>query len=65
MCQTALYPGTFDPVTNGHLDIISRAHEIFNNVIIAVAHNPHKKPIFNVAQRVDINKWIEKLGSLS
>jgi pantetheine-phosphate adenylyltransferase len=52
MCQTALYPGTFDPVTNGHIDIINRAHQIFHDVIIAVAHNPHKKPIFSVAERV-------------
>ncbi|MFA5093296.1 MAG: pantetheine-phosphate adenylyltransferase [Candidatus Omnitrophota bacterium] len=56
MCQTALYPGTFDPVTNGHIDIISRAHEIFHDVIIAVAHNPHKKPIFTVAERVAMLK---------
>jgi len=52
MRQTAIYPGTFDPVTNGHLDLICRAHEIFHDVIIAAAHNPHKKPIFTVAERV-------------
>ncbi|MDP2043571.1 MAG: adenylyltransferase/cytidyltransferase family protein, partial [Candidatus Omnitrophota bacterium] len=44
MCQIALYPGTFDPVTNGHIDLIIRAHEIFHEVIVAVAHNPHKQP---------------------
>ena len=52
MCQIALYPGTFDPVTNGHIDLICRAREIFGEVIVAVARNTHKKPIFSVAERV-------------
>ncbi|MDD5252719.1 MAG: pantetheine-phosphate adenylyltransferase [Candidatus Omnitrophota bacterium] len=56
MCQVAIYPGTFDPVTNGHIDLICRAHEIFHDVIVAVAHNPHKKPIFSVAERVAMLK---------
>lgn len=56
MCQAALYPGTFDPVTNGHIDLICRAHEIFHEVIVAVAHNPHKKPIFSVAERMAMLK---------
>ena len=56
MCQTALYPGTFDPVTNGHIDLICRAHEIFHDVIIAVARNPHKNPVFSVAERVAMLK---------
>ncbi len=56
MCQTALYPGTFDPVTNGHIDLICRAREIFGEVIVAVAHNPYKKPIFSVAERVSMLK---------
>lgn len=56
MCQIALYPGTFDPVTNGHIDLIVRAHEIFHDVIVAVAHNPHKKPIFSVKERVAMLK---------
>ncbi len=58
MCQIALYPGTFDPVTNGHIDLIIRAHEIFHDVIVAVAHNPHKKPIFTVAERVAMLKKV-------
>ncbi|TAM38719.1 pantetheine-phosphate adenylyltransferase, partial [bacterium] len=49
-------PGTFDPVTNGHIDLINRAHEIFHDVIVAVAHNPHKKPVFSVAERVAMLK---------
>ena len=56
MCQIALYPGTFDPVTNGHIDLICRAREIFSDVIVAVAHNPHKKPVFSVAERMDMLK---------
>ena len=54
MCQVAIYPGTFDPVTNGHIDIIKRAQEVFSEVIVAVAHNPHKKPLFSVQERVSM-----------
>ena len=56
MCQIALYPGTFDPVTNGHIDLICRAHNIFSEVIVAVARNVHKKPIFSVTERVSMLK---------
>jgi pantetheine-phosphate adenylyltransferase len=56
MCQVAIYPGTFDPVTNGHLDIIKRAQEIFGQVIVAVAHNSYKQPIFSVGERVQMLK---------
>jgi pantetheine-phosphate adenylyltransferase len=56
MCQAAIYPGTFDPVTNGHIDIIKRAQEAFSEVVVAVAHNPHKKPLFSVKERVDMLK---------
>lgn len=52
MCQIAIYPGTFDPVTYGHIDLIKRAQEIFSEVIVAVAHNPHKKPLFSLKERV-------------
>ncbi|MBI4706469.1 MAG: pantetheine-phosphate adenylyltransferase [Candidatus Omnitrophica bacterium] len=56
MCQIAIYPGTFDPVTYGHIDIIKRAQEVFSEVIIGVAHNPHKKPLFDVNERVGLLK---------
>lgn len=56
MCQAAIYPGTFDPVTYGHIDIIKRAQNIFSEVIVAVAHNPHKKPLFSVEERVGLLK---------
>ncbi|MDD5566045.1 MAG: pantetheine-phosphate adenylyltransferase [Candidatus Omnitrophica bacterium] len=48
----AIYPGTFDPLTYGHIDIIRRAREIFPEIIVAVAKNPGKKPLFNVTERV-------------
>jgi pantetheine-phosphate adenylyltransferase len=56
MCQKAIYPGTFDPVTNGHIDLIKRAQEIFPELIVAVAHNPHKKPLFTLEERVKMLK---------
>jgi len=56
MCQIAIYPGTFDPVTYGHIDIIKRAQEIFSEVIVAVAHNPHKQPLFSVKERMRMLK---------
>jgi len=60
MCQIAIYPGTFDPVTLGHIDIITRALAIFPNLIVAVAHNPHKKPLFTVHERVALMKEATK-----
>jgi pantetheine-phosphate adenylyltransferase len=56
MCQKAIYPGTFDPLTYGHIDLIKRAQEIFSEVIVAVAHNPHKKPLFSLKERVAMLK---------
>jgi pantetheine-phosphate adenylyltransferase len=56
MCQKAIYPGSFDPVTYGHIDLIRRAQEIFSEVVIAVAHNPHKNPLFSVKERVEMLK---------
>ncbi len=54
MHQIAIYPGTFDPVTYGHIDLVKRAREIFSEVIVAVAHNPYKKPLFSVKERVEM-----------
>lgn len=56
MCQAAIYPGTFDPVTNGHIDLIRRAQEVFAEVIVAVAANPMKEPLFEVKERVAMLK---------
>ncbi len=52
MKTRAIYPGTFDPVTYGHIDLIKRARRIFDEVIVAVAHNPGKDPLFTVEERV-------------
>ena len=54
--KTCVYPGTFDPFHNGHLDIVKRALKIFEKVIIAVAKNPRKKPLFTLEERVDMVK---------
>lgn len=54
--KRAIYPGTFDPVTNGHLDILFRACKIFDEVIIAVASNEEKRPFFTVEERVELIK---------
>ena len=50
--KIAIYPGTFDPVTNGHLDIMVRANKLFDKLIVAVAHNPKKNPLFSMDKRV-------------
>ncbi len=52
MNNRAIYPGTFDPVTNGHLDLIERASQLFKNVIVGVASSPSKKPLFDLDSRV-------------
>ena len=50
--RTAIYPGSFDPITNGHLDVIKRACKIFDNVVIAVSVNVSKNPLFSLEERV-------------
>ncbi len=50
--KVAIYPGSFDPVTNGHVDVIQRAAKLFDRVIVAVIRNPDKKPKFSLNQRV-------------
>jgi pantetheine-phosphate adenylyltransferase len=50
--RTAIYPGSFDPLTNGHLDIIQRAARLFDSVIVAVAQNEGKKPLFSLKDRL-------------
>src|SRR5437016_3647294 len=52
--RTVVYPGSFDPLTNGHLDIIQRASKLFDLVIVAVADNDGKKPLFGLAERSDM-----------
>jgi pantetheine-phosphate adenylyltransferase len=50
--RIAVYPGTFDPVTNGHIDILERSLKIFDQVVVAIATNPRKKPLFSVDERI-------------
>ncbi|WP_448590041.1 pantetheine-phosphate adenylyltransferase [Thermodesulfobium sp.] len=56
MIKRALYPGSFDPITLGHLDIVRRASHLFDEVIIAVAYNEKKKALFNIEERVNLIK---------
>jgi pantetheine-phosphate adenylyltransferase len=51
--RRAIYPGSFDPVTNGHLDVIDRARKLFDEVIVAVAHNDQKNPLFTLDERLE------------
>ena len=54
----AMYPGTFDPITNGHHDLVRRAADIFDRVVVAVAANPGKAPLFSLEERVDLARNI-------
>jgi pantetheine-phosphate adenylyltransferase len=56
--KIGIYPGSFDPVTNGHLDVIKRASNIFDKVIVAVGDNPEKKQLFSNSERVSILKEV-------
>jgi pantetheine-phosphate adenylyltransferase len=62
MNVTALYPGSFDPITNGHSDLVERATRIFDRVIVAVAASPKKSPLFTLEERVALAR--EVLGGL-
>ncbi len=52
--KIAVYPGSFDPITNGHINIIERALEVFDKLIVAVAYNPNKISLFSVAERIEM-----------
>jgi len=52
--KIALYPGTFDPITNGHLDVLHRASVLFDKVIVAVAENDPKSPVFSLEERINL-----------
>ena len=58
MKRNAVYPGTFDPITNGHHDLVRRAASIFSRLVIAIAANPNKAPMFPLAQRVEMARAV-------
>ncbi len=60
--RTVIYPGSFDPVTNGHLDVVQRAAKLFDRVIVAVANNESKRPLFSLQERVGlVNEAVKHL----
>ena len=58
--RIGVYPGTFDPITNGHVDLIRRSLRLFDKVYVAVALNPQKHPLFDLAERVDMARTVTK-----
>jgi pantetheine-phosphate adenylyltransferase len=63
--KRAIYPGSFDPVTNGHLDVVERARKLFDEVIVAVAHNDEKQPLFSLEDRLNfLRQTVGKLDNV-
>jgi pantetheine-phosphate adenylyltransferase len=63
--RTAIYPGSFDPLTNGHLDVIERAAKLFDQVIVAIANNDSKNPLFTLSERLDlVNRSVRLLKNV-
>lgn len=60
--RLAIYPGSFDPLTNGHLDVVQRAAKLFDQIIVAVAKNEDKRPLFTLEERVELVK--QSIGHL-
>ncbi|HCV21708.1 MAG: pantetheine-phosphate adenylyltransferase [Arenicellales bacterium] len=56
MAIKAIYPGTFDPITNGHIDLVERASRMFDQLLIAIAANPTKEPLFSLEERLDMTR---------
>jgi len=66
MSTNAIYPGTFDPITNGHTDLVRRASRLFDRVMVGVAARPGKTPLFSVEERVDLaNRALQGLDNVS
>jgi len=55
---TAIYPGTFDPLTNGHTDLIQRAARMFRRVVVSIAESPHKRPTFPLEKRIELARMV-------
>jgi len=60
MSRVAIYPGSFDPITNGHLSLLRRGLQIFDKIVVAIAVNPEKKPLFTLDERLDMLKTVLK-----
>jgi len=58
MTRRAIYPGTFDPITNGHTDLVRRAAGIFDEVLVAIANNPRKAPMFTLEERIGLSRRV-------
>lgn len=58
MHKRAIYPGTFDPITNGHADLIERAANLFSEIVVGVANNPSKNPMFSLEERVELVRQV-------
>ncbi len=58
MTTTAIYPGTFDPITNGHIDLAERASKLFDKVIVAIAESPTKEPFFSLSERLRLGREV-------
>ncbi len=56
--NTAIYPGTFDPVTHGHTDLVVRAARVFDRVVVAIAESPHKQPLFSLDRRIAMTELL-------
>ena len=54
--KTAVYPGTFDPVTFGHIDLLERAARVFDHLVVAIAESPSKEPLFSLAERINLTQ---------
>jgi pantetheine-phosphate adenylyltransferase len=52
--RISIYPGTFDPITNGHTDLVARAARVLPKVVVAIAESPHKKPLFSLEERIEL-----------
>lgn len=63
--RTVVYPGTFDPITNGHTDLVTRAAKVFDRVVVGVAESPHKKPLFGLEERISLCRGeLDRLGNV-
>ncbi len=65
MKKIVVYPGTFDPITNGHSDLVYRGAQMFDRIILAIAHNPEKSPLFSMEERIELaNKVLGETGNI-